>query len=82
MSSDKFWTDLEAALTWPANAVKLQNWLGGAAGIAAMYYVAGGFPGSVPCEAAVKGYLAGAGGYYLATYLGTRGQYQGAGRAT
>lgn len=58
-TGQKIWADIEKVLSWPIDAIKLKNALGGGAAVLAMYYVAGGFPGSVPCEAMVKGYLIG-----------------------
>lgn len=56
--------NIEKVLAWPIDAIKSKNAVGAAVGIAAMYYVGGGFPGSVPCEAMVKGYLIGGLAYF------------------
>lgn len=65
-SYDVAWfpTEFEKVLTWPVDALRAKNLVGGAVAVGVMYYVAGGWPGSAPCEAVVKGYLVGGLAYF------------------
>ncbi len=58
------WTDIKKVLSWPIDAIETKNAVAGGVAVLAMYYVSGGFPGSVPCEQMVKGYLIGGLAYF------------------
>jgi aromatic ring-opening dioxygenase catalytic subunit (LigB family) len=63
-SEQKIWQDIEKVLAWPIDALKTKNAVAGGVALVAMYYVAGGWPGSAPCEAMVKGYMVGGLAYF------------------